>query len=445
MKPIPRRTFLRGMGTAVALPMLDAMVPLAFAGAPASPRRMAFVYIPNGVHMQDWTPARVGERFVMPYILEPLAPHRKELNVITGLTLNTARALGDGPGDHARAGGAFLTGAHPVKTSGANIRVGVSVDQVAAQQIGRATRFASFELGCEPALQSGQCDSGYSCAYSSNISWRTPHTPVAKEINPRLAFERLFMIGSFAESAAERMQRLKEQKSILDMVQADAHRLRGKLGRTDRQKMDEYFEAVREIERRIEGVEKLGRKEKRIQDGLKIPTGIPRDYREHVRLMYDLMVLAFRLDLTRVSSFMVSNEASNRNYGFIGAPGGHHSLSHHGGDRGKINRIRAINRFHAEEFARFLKTLKAVREGDETLLDNTMCVYGSALSDGNRHNHDHLPVLLAGNGGGRIKTGRHIRYPRETPLCNLYLTMLRELGVEAKTFGDSTGFLPGLT
>ncbi|MCZ6786776.1 MAG: DUF1552 domain-containing protein, partial [Planctomycetota bacterium] len=311
--------------------------------------------------------------------------------------------------------------------------------------IGRATRFASFELGCEPALQSGQCDSGYSCAYSSNISWRTPHTPVAKEINPRLAFERLFMIGSFAESAAERMQRLKEQKSILDMVQADAHRLRGKLGRTDRQKMDEYFEAVREIERRIEGIEKLGRQEKKIQNDLKIPPGIPRDYREHVRLMYDLMVLAFRLDLTRVSSFMVSNEASNRNYGFIGAPGGHHSLSHHGGDRGKINRIRAINRFHAEEFARFLKTLKAVREGGETLLDNTMCVYGSALSDGNRHNHDHLPVLLAGNGGGRIKTGRHIRYARETPLCNLYLTMLRELGVEAKTFGDSTGFLPGLT
>lgn len=439
MSSFSRRTFLRGFGTALTLPWLES---LAWA-APGPPRRIAFLFIPNGVHIPDWTPRDVGKDYLLPPLLQPLLPYKSDLSVLTGLTHNNARALGDGPGDHARSAACFLTGAHPVKTAGSDIRVGQSIDQVIAGHIGNRTRFASLELGCEPAMQAGNCDSGYSCAYSSNIAWKTPTMPLAKEIHPRLVFERLFEIGSPGETLEARAQRLKARKSILDYVQTDSARLRKKLAKTDRRKLDEYFAGVREIEKRIEKIEKAAADPAKLA-GFKPPVHIPRDYREHLKLMSDLLVLAFKLDLTRVATFMLANEGSNRTFPFLGVPEGHHHLSHHGGDGHKIGQIKKINHFQSEQFAYFLKQMKATKEGDGTLLDHSLVVYGSAISDGNRHNHDDLPILIAGGGAGTLKPGRHVRFRRETPLCNLYVSLLERMNVPAKTFGDSTGVLAGL-
>jgi len=434
---LDRRTFLRGCGTAVALPFLDAMLPRAWA-APAAPRRLAFLFVPNGIHMPDWTPATEGGDYALPHLLEPLAALRGDVAVLTGLAHDKARANGDGPGDHARSAAVFLTGAQPFKTAGANLRAGVSVDQVAAHRLGAATRFPSLELGCEPGLQAGSCDSGYSCAYSSNISWRTPQLPMAKEVDPRLLFERLFEIGPGPQTAAARARRLAERSSILDYVRDDARRLHARLGRGDRAKLDEYFEGVREIERRLEMA--AGGNADAGAAGLAPPAGIPREYAEHVRLMYDLLVLAFRLDLTRVATFMLANEGSNRSYDFVGAPDGHHNLSHHGGDRVKIDKIRRINRFHTEQLAYFLGRMK-----ENGLLDSSLVVYGSAISDGNAHNHDNLPILLAGRGGGTFEPGRHLAFAPRTPLCNLYVSLLDATGTPTPRFGDSTGPLAGFS
>jgi hypothetical protein len=430
---IGRRTFLRGFGTALALPWMES---LAWA-APNPPRRMAFLFIPNGVHIPDWTPKQVGEDYVLPRLLDPLVPHKQDLLVLSGLAHNNARALGDGPGDHARSAACFLTGAHPVKTAGTNIRNGVSVDQVMAQRVGNRTRFRSLELGCDPAAQAGNCDSGYSCAYSSNISWRTPTMPMAKEVNPRLVFERLFGLGAEGETLQARAERMAARKSIIDYVGADAARLQRRLGRADRRKLDEYFAGVRELERRIETSENNPVE----LAGFAPPKGVPRDYREHVNLMCDLTVLAFRLDLTRVVTFMLANEGSNRTFPFLGIPEGHHHLSHHGGDRHKIAQIRKINRFQSEQLAYLLARLKEVQEGDGTLLDHSMVLFGSAISDGNRHNHDNLPIVLAGGGGGTVRPGRHVRVGRDTPLCNLYVSLLERMDVPVQSFGDSTGSL----
>ncbi|MHC5011973.1 MAG: DUF1552 domain-containing protein [Planctomycetota bacterium] len=444
MKTIPRRTFLRGLGTAMALPLLDGMVPSLRADEDTrnegqAPRRLVFVFVPNGIHMQDWTPEREGSDFELPSTLAPLGPVKDHLLVLSGLTHDKARANGDGPGDHARSSACFLTGAQPRKTAGSDIHVGVSVDQVAAQAIGSATRFPSLELGCEPARQSGNCDSGYSCAYSSSISWRTPHSPMGKEIHPRLAFDRLFAFGGDAASAAAQAERRHTRRSILDFVRDDAARLERRLGRADRRKLDEYLTAVRELERRIDLAE-----DGTEADALDIPEAMPRDYRDHVRLMNDVLVLALRSDLTRIATFMFANEGSNRSYPFVGVRGGHHEISHHGGDRAKIQGIRTINRFHTSQLSYLLQALAAVEEGEGTLLDNCMLVYGSGISDGNRHNHDDLPILVAGRGGGTIAPGRHVRYPRETPLCNLFLSLLDRMGVRRQAFGDGTGRLPGL-
>ncbi len=443
IRPIPRRTFLRGAGAVVALPLLDSMLPRACASAPAAPRRVAFVFLPNGVHMPDWTPAPAapGKTFALPHLLEPLEPVRDRVLLVTGLAHDKARAHGDGPGDHARSAASFLTGAHPVKTSGAGFRAGVSVDQAIARAIRNETRFPSLEFACERARQSGECDSGYACAYSSNISWRAPSSPVAAEVSPRLVYDRLFASGPRGETPTERTERLRARASVLDLVAGDAARLRGRLGQTDRRKLDEYLDAVREIERRIARLEE-GRE---AEAGASPPApGVPADYREHLRLQYDLLALAFRLDLVRVATFMVANEGSDKNYGFVGAPGGHHTLSHHGGDAEKIARIRKINRFHAEEFARFVLALDATREGDATLLDSCGIVLGSGISDGDRHNHDDLPVLVAGRLGGAIVPGRHLRLKGETPCCNLFLSLLDAMGAKAAFFGDSTRRLGGL-
>jgi Protein of unknown function (DUF1552) len=448
---LSRRTVLKGLGTAVALPLLDAMLPrLAVAGLSTAkkdlPVRLGVVYVPNGVNMVDWTPAGEGPLTKLPYILEPLAPVKDDLLVISGLTCDKARSHGDGPGDHARAMSAFLTGSQPRKTYGADIKAGVSFDQFLAQRIGEATKFPSLELGCESARGVGNCDSGYSCAYSSTVSWRTETTPVPKEINPALVFDRLFGTGK-ADDLVARQRRREYRQSILDMVRDDARSLEGSLGAADNRKLDEYLSAVRELEVRIAKARSTADKPGPRPDYPHPPAGVPKDYAEHVKLMGDLLVLAFQTDTTRVGTLVYANEGSTRPYPFLGVPEGHHDLSHHQRDSKKLEKIRTINRFHMASFAAMMEKLKGIKEGDGTLLDRCLFVYGSGNSDGNRHNHDDLPILVVGKGGGAVKGGRHLLFPRDrdTPLCNLYLSMAERFGVDVAHFGDSTGKLPRLT
>jgi hypothetical protein len=441
LNPWRRRTFLKGLGTAMALPWLESLQPLsalASSGkAPAAPPvRMAFLFVPNGVIMPSWTPKSVGEDYELSETLRPLARLKSEFNVITGLAQDNGRSKGDGPGDHARSAASFLTGAHPVKTSGANIRVGMSADQVAAEQTGDQTRLPSLEIGIERGRQAGSCDSGYSCAYSSTISWKTPSTPMAKEIDPRLVFERLFVTGKDAQKGWE--QRRLFRKSILDLVAEDASRLKTKLGQTDRRKVDEYFTSVRELEQRIERGDKAP---KQPPAGLDVPHDMPNDLSERIRLMYDLLAVAFQTDTTRVATFMLANEGSNASYPMVGVTDGHHALSHHRSEEEKIQKIQKIDEYLVSEFAYFLDKLKSIKEGDGTLLDHSMILYGSGISDGNRHRHDDLPIVLAGRAGGTIKTGRHIKIDAETPLNNLFLSMIDRVGAKVDELGDSTGRL----
>ncbi|MDQ3624445.1 MAG: DUF1552 domain-containing protein [Verrucomicrobiota bacterium] len=448
--PLARRTFLRGLGTAIALPMLEAMAPrrmLAAAAAAAgqSPLRLAFLFVPNGAHMPDWTPQTEGADFALPYILKPLQAHKNDILVLSGLTHDKGRANGDGGGDHARSASSWLTGAQPLKSEGSQIRVGVSADQVAASALGRETRFGSLELGLEAGRQGGKCDSGYSCAYSNNISWRNESTPMTREINPRLVFERLFANELPKEQSESRNRRQLYKKSILDFVLQDARALSGKVGGNDRHKIDEYLTAIREIEVRVQQAERMvASSSPGAARGYEIPEGIPESYEEHARLMIDMMVLAFQSDTTRVCTFMLANEASNRSYRNIGVSNGHHELSHHQGDLSKQLRVREINRFHLLQFAYLLNRLKAIPEGDGTLLDHCLIVYGSGLADGDRHEHENLPLILAGRGGGSILPGRHLRYSAETPMCNLLVSLLERAGAPVRSFGDSTGVLRGL-
>ncbi len=442
---LSRRAVLRGVGVSLALPMLDAMLPsslLAAAPPARAPRRLAFLYVPNGVHMADWKPKAEGANFELPATLKPLEPFRDQLLVLTGLTCDKARANGDGPGDHARAMSAFLTGCQPRKTAGANIKAGVSADQLAAQRIGRATKFPSLEIGVEGGRQAGNCDSGYSCAYSSTISWRGEASPVAKETNPRLVFQRLFSIdGKTGDPRTYRQ--MAYRRSLLDFVAEDAVALKNRLGATDNRKLDEYLTGVREIELRLARLDK-DVDVKGVPAGATAPPGVTRSMKEHLRLLADMMVLAFQADLTRVCTFAFANEGSNRPYREIGISEGHHDLSHHGWKEEKMRKIQQINRFHVEQLAYLLGRLKAVREGEGSLLDSCMIAYGSGNSDGNRHNHDDLPILLMGKGGGTLRPGRHIVYKRNTPLNNLWLCLLDRMGVSADKLGDSTGRLPGL-
>lgn len=443
---LTRRTVLRGVGVSLALPWLESLAPRARASTAseptAAPQRMAFMFVPNGVHLPDWTPRRTGYGYDLPYILEPLARVRDDVMVISGLTHDKGRANGDGPGDHARSASVFLTGSQPRKTDGSDIRSGVSVDQVAAQARGQATRFASLELGCEPGRSAGGCDSGYSCAYSSNISWSSESTPVGKETNPRFVFERLFSDASPSKRDPNAERRRVLKKSILDMISDDARRLQDKLGSNDQQKLDQFLSGVREVERRIERTDdepKLS-----VDIDYPIPMGTPDDYGEHIRLMCDMIVLAFQTDRTRIASFMLADAGSNRSYRHINVADGHHDLSHHGGDAEKHAKIRQINQFHVSQLAYLVQKLKSTPEGEGTLLDNSMICYGSAISDGNRHNNENLPVLLAGHAGGSVDPGRHIRIAPETPMCNLFLSMLDRFGAPVDFMGDSTGRLLGL-
>ncbi|TAH35408.1 MAG: DUF1552 domain-containing protein [Planctomycetota bacterium] len=437
LSPLSRRTLLRGFGTALSLPLLQAMLP---ARGAARPRRLAYLYVPNGAHMPDWTPAEAGALAELPHILQPLQPLGRSVSVLSGLAHDKARPNGDGPGDHARAAAAFLTGVQPLKTDG-QVRLGPSADQVAAAALGDATPFRSLVLGCEAGGNSGECDSGYSCAYSSNISWISPTVPAGKEINPRLVFDRLFRGGEDAESAQARARRAARRQSVLDFVRDDAAALQRRLGADDRAKLAEYTEGVRALERRIARAAQPRGDE--VPDAAR-PAGIPDDYGEHLRLMLDLLVLAFQTDSTRVASLMFANEGSNRPYPMLQISGGHHEISHHDKDPLKQRQIRDINRFHVEQLAYFLGRLDQAREPEGSLLDSAMIVYGSAIGDGNAHNHDNLPVLLCGRGGGSLHPGSHRRYPADTPMNNLHLALLAELGVPEPALGDGTAPLSGL-
>jgi hypothetical protein len=441
---LARRTFLRGAGVALALPWLEAMAPRALAGAKGAaaarpPVRMAFLFTPNGMIPSAWDPKQIGANFTLSPTLEPLAPHKSELLVLSGLSQHRAYALGDGAGDHARSAAAFLTGAHPYKTAGANIRVGVSVDQLAAAQIGHNTPLPSLELGIDHSATAGNCDSGYSCAYSSCISWKTPTTPMAKEVNPKLVFERMFGSGNVAPRERERRNLLR--KSILDLVRDDSDRLNKQLGLADRRKMDEYTTGVRELEQRIE---LAGQAAARRPAGATAPVGVPDDFATHIGLMFDLLALAFQTDITRVSTFMFANEGSNRGYPMVGAKDGHHALSHHRNKQELIEQLKRIDHYLVGHYAAFLTKLRSIREGDGTLLDHCMVLYGSGIKDGNAHSHKDLPILLAGRAGGTIRPGRHLRVPEDTPLNNLFVSMLKRVGAPTHAVGDSTGPLRGL-
>jgi Protein of unknown function (DUF1552) len=436
MQPISRRTLLRGIGAAIAVPWLDAMTPAFARSTPAPfPTRLGFIYVPNGKNMDDWTPKAEGADYELPSILQPLKDLKGDFSILTGLTADKARAHGDGGGDHARALAAFLTGAQPRKTDGTDIRAGVSVDQVAASAIGDQTRLSSLEIGCEAGSMAGNCDSGYSCVYSSTMSWKSATQPLPKEVNPKSVFDRLFGGGSAAERAKTRAQR----QSVIDLVREDYKDLNGRVGKQDQQKLDEYISSIRDIEVRLERAVHMP--EVKVPEGIARPSGIPASYEEHIKLMGDLFVLAFQTDVTRVATFVVANEGSNKPYAFVGVPEGHHDLSHHGNSAEKKAKIAKINAFHTQMLAYTLGRLKSIKEGDGTLLDHCLIAYGSGNSDGNAHNHDNLPLLLAGSGGGAIKTGRHVRYPKETPLNNLWLSLLQRAGVKLQSIGDSTGTL----
>jgi len=437
---ISRRTLLRGLGVSLALPWLEAMAPLVrLAGAAESknPVRLAWLYVPNGIHMQEWTPQTAGPGIAFSPILKPLEPVADDLLVLTGLTADKARPHGDGGGDHARAMASFLTGCQARKTDGTDIRVGVSADQIAAGRVGTQTRLASLEIGADRGALAGNCDSGYSCAYSSTMSWRSATTPVPKEVSPKLIFERLFS----TTPDGERAKRDARRKSILDFVQEDAGALQRQLGVEDQRKLDEYFSSVRDVEQRIERAAKLPPVQ---APNVTMPAGLPGTYEEHLRLLSDLLVLAFQSDITRVCTFVHANEGSNRPYPFIGVSEGHHDLSHHENKSEKQAKIAKINTFHTTQLAYLLTKLKGVKEGAGTLLDNCLVAFGSGNSDGNAHNHDNLPIVLAGKGGGTVKAGRHLRYAKETPVTNLWLSMLDRVGGNVDQLGDSTGRLPGL-
>jgi len=399
---------------------------------------MGFVFVPNGMDMASWRPAGAGKLASLPEILRPLAGLESQINVVSGLAQGNAAALGDGPGDHARSTATWLTGVHIKKTAGEDIHAGVSVDQVAAQAVGGKTRLPSLEIGCERGAIAGDCDSGYSCAYSGNVSWSSPGTPVAKEVNPRAVFERLF--GEVGLDPATRKQRLLSRRSVVDAVLEDARSLLRTLGARDQEKLDEYLEAVRSVERRL-AAQPTGT----TPDGASLPPGVPRDRGEHIRLLGDMMVLAFQSDSTRIATFMFANDGSNRAYPEIGIGDGHHDVSHHGKDPEKVEKKRRIDSFHVEQLAYILKKMAAIPEpGGGSLLGNSMIVYGAGISDGDRHNHDDLPILVAGRAGGRLDSGLHRVYAPNTPLTNLFVSMLDRMGVACESLGDSTGPLKEL-
>ncbi len=438
-RKLSRRAVLRGAGVSLALPFLSAMTPALTRSRGARPVRACFIFAPNGMKMDDWTPAGEGSEFKFGHILDPLSPFHDDILVATHLAIDAGRPHGDGPGDHARNASTYLTCAHPKKTGGKDIHVGVSVDQVIAKEMGGATRFPSLEIGMERGRRSGSCDSGYACAYSNNVSWRTPTAPVTKETDPREVFSRLFGDPSEIASRKEREALALDRRSILDAALGDAKRLRGRLGAKDRAKLDQYLASVREVEVRLKSELEAEPETKGMPVDVLENAG--RGFASRLHLMYDLVALAFEADLTRTVTFMLGQAGSNRSYRMAGVTNGHHSLSHHGKKAANLDAIRRINRWHAEQFAGFIQRLSETKDEGSDLLRQSMVVYGSGLGDGDRHNHMDLPVLIAGRGGGRLKTGRHLVLPRRTPMANLYLSLMGKVGVHRKRFADSTGSL----
>jgi hypothetical protein len=439
---VNRRTMLRGLGAAFALPWMESLPRVVrAAGAPTGPPvRMCFWYVPNGVHLPTWFPKHAGTLVDLPETLRPLAFARDYLNCFHGLTHNTALTNGDTEGcGHGQGATSFLTGAQAYKSQDA-VRAGVSIDQLYARHVGDATRLPSLELGCESA-RSGNAF-GYSGTYKTHISWRSPTSPAPYELNPKIVFDRLFTQGSSRLSRTTVADRDFYRRSMIDYVLEDADRLRKSVAKADQRKLDQYLTSVREVERRIQNAAPAialpG-------DGLARPAGIPEDFDEHLRLMCDLMVLAFQTDSTRAASFMVTKEATDRNYPWLGFTDGHHELSHHGNEDAKNRKLREIDRYHIAILAYMVEKMMMVEEADgSTLLDNAMVLYGSGISDGDRHDHVNLPVIVVGKGGGTLRAGQYLKCRPETPMCNLLLAMLQQAGVPVERFGDSTEALPGL-
>ena len=435
---LPRRTFQRGIGATVALPLLDAMVPALTAQAKtaAGPiRRLGFVYTPNGATMSAWTPADGGPALgELSPTLMPLAPFKDRVIVPTGLSQRQAESLGDGNGEHSRGQTVWLSGVHPKRTEGSDVRNAKTVDQIAAQAIGTDTRLMSLELALEQNYLVGNCDNGYSCVYWNTISWRTPTTPLPMEVNPRVVFERMFGDGGTPE---QRRAQVREDRSILDSVKEAVAALERRLGAGDRVKVAEYLDSMREIERRIQVTERLsGESVLALPDR---PIGVPESYDEHAKLMFDLAALAFQADITRVFTLLLGREQTNRPYPFLGVPEAHHSISHHQNDPVKLAKAARINTYHIELLARFAGRLRSLPDGDGTLLDHSMILQGSGLSNSDQHSHIDLPLVLVGGAAGRLKGGRHLRFPKDTPMNNLHLAMLEKVGVDVEKLGDSSG------
>ncbi len=439
-RTLSRRTLLRGLGAAVSLPVMESLIPSALANTALEnrPKKLSVFYIPNGLRMPKFTPATAGNHYEMTPILEPIARHREKFSVITGLAHYNANALGDGPGSHGRSCGAYLTGAHPKRTEGADIFCGISMDQVIANHVGQHTQLASLELGIEPSTLLGSCDVGYSCTYTNTLSWRSPTAAMPVAVKPGDVFERLFGDTSSMDEAT-RQARLATKASVLDFVLEDAARLSPRLGMNDRRKLEEYLDSIRTVEQRIQ--------KSRLQSNevdtsqLVLPAGIPQDFTEHVRIMIDLQVLALQSDMTRVSTFMLGRELSNRSYAEIGVPDSHHSLSHHGGDEAKIDKLVKINQLHMAQFGYLLDRLSSTADGERSLLDSTLVFGGASLGEPNVHDNMDLPALIAGGG---LRGGRHIQEAKDTPMSNLLLSLMHEMGVPADQFGDSTGRLHAL-
>jgi hypothetical protein len=438
-KALPRRTFLRGMGAAVGLPFLDAMTPAVLRATTKAPLRMAFVYVPNGIDMRHWNPPYEGKFQELPRILKPLEPFKDDVLMLGNLTHNNGRALLDGAGDHGRCCGAYLTGVQPRK-SATDIKCGISCDQIVANRIGHQTRFPSLEVGIEDARQAGDCDSGYSCAYTNNLAWRSETQPMPPILDPRAMFERLFG-ADVGLTPEQRARKYKYRRSILDYVTADTRKLQGELGPTDRRKLDEYLSSIRSIEQQIQKAENDNAQ---IDPKMEKPYGIPADFAEHFKLMTDMITVAFQADLTRVLTFLVTREGTSRAYREIGIPDGHHPLTHHRNDPAMMEKVAQINTYHVQQFAGWVEKLKSIKEVDGSILDNSMIVYGAGLSDGNRHTHEDLPTIIVGKGGGYIRGGRRIVYRKETPMSNLFVTLMDRMGAPVEYFGDSTGRLDGL-
>jgi hypothetical protein len=434
-KAISRRTVLQGLGATVALPLLDAMIPAFATAAATTPvRRLGVVYHPNGVIYDQWLPSGIGREFKLSPTLAGLEPFRDKLMVLTGLYSDTAEALGDGGGDHSRASGTYLTGVH-VKKSDSAVENGISMDQIAAKAFERDTQLSSLQLTADDNSLVGDCDLGYSCAYSSTLSWLTPTLPLMAENNPRVLFERMFG-SSDSTDPRVRAARLSQDRSLLDSVNDRVNQLQKKLGRADNRKVDDYLASLRDVERRIQKAEEQSAKE--VPDVAR-PAGIPDSFDQHVRLLYDLQLLAYQSDLTRVITFMYGREQTGRPYPQVGVPEPHHSVTHHQNDPAKMEKCARIQRHHIALFAEYLGKLKNTPDGDGSLLDHVVLLYGAGISNSDRHTHGPLPTLLLGGGAGALKGGRHLVYPEHTPLTNLQLTLLNKLGVPAEKLGDSNG------